>query len=175
MVPWRRWSLGPIASKWLVPPGLITSGSMIITYTTTDPWAVPFSIWSSWHNSSFRWECNADNAVQILPVGGNHWVCVSTIGCPPSTIDVYDSLYSHLPANSQEQLATILQTTESTWISGSIECKGKWGGQIVDYSQFHMHMNWQVAATQLSQRGTKQTWGSTWKFVLKKMKWHHFH
>ena len=58
-------------------------------------------------------KCKYDptNAVQILHMRGNHWVCVSTIGCPPDTIDVYDSLYSSLPAYGQEQLATILQTT----------------------------------------------------------------
>ena len=34
--------------------------------------------------------------VQILCVRGNHWICASTVGCGPSTINIYDSLHGHL-------------------------------------------------------------------------------
>ncbi len=32
--------------------------------------------------SNGMWEFNAENAVQIMHVGGNHWICASTIGYP---------------------------------------------------------------------------------------------
>ena len=78
------------------------------------------------------WGCSPENAVQIIHVDGNHWICVSTIGCPPGTIDVYDSLYSHLPAGGHEQLATILKTSEKQmnvrfcsmqWQVGASDCR----------------------------------------------------
>lgn len=31
--------------------------------------------------------------VQILHTGSNHWVCVSSIGCLPGHVNLYDSLY----------------------------------------------------------------------------------
>ena len=42
--------------------------------------------------------------VQVLHSGGSHWLAVSTIGCPPSTVKVYDSLYSELPTQTKEQI-----------------------------------------------------------------------
>ena len=41
--------------------------------------------------------------VQVLHSGGSHWLTVSTIGGPPSTVKVYDSLYSELPTQTKEQ------------------------------------------------------------------------
>ena len=35
--------------------------------------------------------------VQILHSGGNHWITISTISCPPATVMIYDSLYSNFP------------------------------------------------------------------------------
>ena len=31
--------------------------------------------------------------VQILHTGHDHWVCVSSVGCPPGTVKLFDSLY----------------------------------------------------------------------------------
>ena len=30
--------------------------------------------------------------VQVLNSGGNHWLAISTIGCPYSTVNIYDSM-----------------------------------------------------------------------------------
>ena len=48
--------------------------------------------------------------IQILNVSNNHWITVSTIGCPPSTIDVYDSMHLKLPTNSKKVVADIMQS-----------------------------------------------------------------
>ena len=46
--------------------------------------------------------------VQVLHYGGNHWLTVSTIGCPPFyTVKVYDSLYSDLPTQMKEQICAL--------------------------------------------------------------------
>ena len=41
--------------------------------------------------------CNFDRVdgdfVQILHTGGNHWVCISSIGCEKGVVTLYDSLY----------------------------------------------------------------------------------
>ena len=34
--------------------------------------------------------------VQIPHTGKNHWVCVSSIGCPSGTVHLFDSLYNHV-------------------------------------------------------------------------------
>ena len=31
--------------------------------------------------------------VQVLNSGGNHWLTISTIGCPYSTVNIYDSMH----------------------------------------------------------------------------------
>ena len=48
--------------------------------------------------------------VQVLHTGGNHWITVATIGCPPSSIRVYDSLNTELPFQTKEQICAILHS-----------------------------------------------------------------
>ena len=51
--------------------------------------------------------------VQVLHSGGNHWLTVSTIGCKPSVVKVYDSLFSELPTQTKEQICALLVSNES--------------------------------------------------------------
>ena len=53
---------------------------------------------------TLAFEVMREQFVQVLHSGGNHWLAVSTIGCPPSTVKVYDSLYSELPTQMKEQI-----------------------------------------------------------------------
>ena len=41
--------------------------------------------------------------VQILHTGNSHWVCVSSIGCPPGHVKLYDSLYNDAITQEIEQ------------------------------------------------------------------------
>lgn len=51
--------------------------------------------------------------MQILHVGGNHWITVSTIGSTsPSTVRVYDSLGKALPLDTKKQVAAILHSPD---------------------------------------------------------------
>ena len=34
--------------------------------------------------------------IQILHTGNSHWVCVSSIGCLPGIVNLYDSLYHNI-------------------------------------------------------------------------------
>ena len=54
-----------------------------------------------------------DDCVQILHEFGNHWITVSNIGYPPSTINVYDSLHGSLSTHTQHVIADNLQSKTS--------------------------------------------------------------
>ena len=49
-------------------------------------------------------EPQAGEFVQIVCVRNNHWICMSTVGCRPSTINVYDSLHGQLDTHTQKLL-----------------------------------------------------------------------
>ena len=40
-----------------------------------------------------RFDVVAGEFIQILHTGSDHWVCVSSIGCQPGVVNLYDSLY----------------------------------------------------------------------------------
>ena len=40
--------------------------------------------------------------VQLLHTGHNHWVCVSSIGCLPGTVKLFDSLYHDIISQEVE-------------------------------------------------------------------------
>ena len=50
--------------------------------------------------------------VQVLHSGGNHWLTVSTIGCKPSVVKVYDSLFPELPTQTKEEICALLYSFE---------------------------------------------------------------
>ena len=69
--------------------------------------------------------------LQILNVRGNHWILLSTIGCPPATVNVYHSLHGHLLPPAQRVVADLLQCKEANitirymdvqWQSNGYDC-----------------------------------------------------
>ena len=55
--------------------------------------------------------CNAvgrNEFVQVLHSGGNHWLTISSIHCPYSTINVYDGLHSTIPEATINNICTFL-------------------------------------------------------------------
>ena len=50
--------------------------------------------------------------VQCLNLGSSHLITVSTIGCPPEVIRVYDSLCYQLPLSVKKTIADLIQTEE---------------------------------------------------------------
>ena len=50
--------------------------------------------------------------VQVLHSGGNHWLTVSTISCPYSTVNIYDSMCCTLPHSTQKMICALLVSHE---------------------------------------------------------------
>ena len=55
-------------------------------------------------------EPQAGEFVQILCVRNSHWICVSTVGCKPSTVNVYNSLHGSLDTHTQKLVADLMQS-----------------------------------------------------------------
>lgn len=69
--------------------------------------------------------------MQVLKERNAHWITISTIGCEPSTVNVYDSGRGSLSTHSRRLVADILQTQENAikiqymdtqWQSGGADC-----------------------------------------------------
>ena len=69
--------------------------------------------------------------VQCLNVRNNHWITVSTVGCTPGVVRVYDSLRMGLTSSLKKAIADMLHTSEKQvvfehmnmqWQSGSDDC-----------------------------------------------------
>ena len=69
--------------------------------------------------------------VQILNVNRNHWIVISTVNCPQSTIDVYDSMQLSLSPHLKKLVADLLQSPNQEitiryrdvqWQSGGSDC-----------------------------------------------------
>ena len=55
--------------------------------------------------------------VQCLIVGGNHWITISSVGCNPGTINVYDSMNCNkLTSNLKGIVADLLHTSNKKFI-----------------------------------------------------------
>ena len=57
------------------------------------------------HNSEF---------VQCLNLANNHWITVSTVGCVPGVVNVYDSLHLGLSSSLKRTIANLLHTSKPT-------------------------------------------------------------
>ena len=51
--------------------------------------------------------------VQVMNINGNHWIVISTVGCKPATINVYDSLHGRLPSHAKIVIADLLRSQEA--------------------------------------------------------------
>ena len=53
--------------------------------------------------------------VQILNCARNHWICVSTVGCQPGRINVFDSMCTgDIPLGTKEAIASLLCTAKKS-------------------------------------------------------------
>ena len=59
-----------------------------------------------------RQDAAGKDFVQVLHTGGDHWVTVSTIGCKPGEICLYDSLARKPSKDLEAQIAALLCTKE---------------------------------------------------------------
>ena len=52
--------------------------------------------------------------IQVLHNGHDHWVMVSTIGCGPAEVDIFDSLPPTLTGSLERQIAAILASEQDS-------------------------------------------------------------
>ena len=52
--------------------------------------------------------------IQILNLANNHWITVSTVGCVPGVVNVYDSLQLGLSTSVKRTIANLLHTNKPT-------------------------------------------------------------
>ena len=55
--------------------------------------------------------------IQILHSGGNHWVCVSSVGCEKDHVNLYDSLFYDVICDDVEEQVRNLLGEEFRYIS----------------------------------------------------------
>ncbi len=52
--------------------------------------------------------------VQILNENGNHWFCVSSLGCPANTVNIYDSIKPKVSSSTATKVASLLHSQADT-------------------------------------------------------------
>ena len=62
---------------------------------------------------TMQFEIQEREFIQILHCNSGHWLTISTIGCKPSEVFMYDSLYSGASECVQYQIATLLASPSS--------------------------------------------------------------
>ena len=72
-------------------------------------------------------QCSA-NVIQIVHTRGKHWIVVSTIGCSPDTVQIFDSLYT---STDEETLKLILQLFGSDTKVEMVDCPKQQGVQTL--------------------------------------------
>lgn len=61
---------------------------------------------------TLNFEAMEEEFVQVLHSGGNHWLLITTMGCPPGIVKIYDSMVNKLPFQTKEQICALLVTKE---------------------------------------------------------------
>ena len=62
--------------------------------------------------STFAFEVESDEFVQILHNGCNHWLTISSVGTTPCQMLVYDSMYPSAGQTTKQQIACLMRVTE---------------------------------------------------------------
>ena len=55
--------------------------------------------------------------MQILHTGNHHWVCTSSVGCFPSIVNLYDSLFHDIIVDEVEEQVTNLMADKFVGIN----------------------------------------------------------
>lgn len=59
--------------------------------------------------------CHGATTKRVFNVNENHWILISTIGCPPATDNIYDSLHGNISSHTQCLIADLLQCKASSF------------------------------------------------------------
>ena len=59
-----------------------------------------------------EWKSSNADFIQIMHIGGNQWICVSNINCPPNSCNIYYSLSPKYPSSLTTQVAAIIKSSQ---------------------------------------------------------------
>ena len=77
--------------------------------------------------SKLQFSALHSEGVQILNYK-KHWICISTVGCCPGHVKVYDSLYPFPSSSAIRQICNLVQTRESTLVVQMMDVQTQSGG-----------------------------------------------
>ena len=84
--------------------------------------------------------------VQCLNLANNYWIMVSTIGCVPGVVNVYDNLNLGLSASVKRSIANLVHTDKPTIVvqqaSMQLQRGGSDCGLAVCYCDFNCNLQW---------------------------------
>ena len=66
--------------------------------------------------------------IQILNVGDNHWLTISTIGCEEGSVNVFDSMNLQLSSTTKRLIADLLMTTKNRIVINYMNVQQQNGG-----------------------------------------------
>lgn len=67
--------------------------------------------------------------IQCLNMGKNHWITISTVGCPPSTVNIFDSLNLTLTMDAKKIIADLIHTSTESFIVQYVDMQYQMGGR----------------------------------------------
>ena len=77
--------------------------------------------------SKLQFSALHSEGIQILNYK-KHWICISTVGCCPGHVKVYDSLYPFPSSSAILQICNLVQTRESTLVVQMMDVQTQSGG-----------------------------------------------
>lgn len=98
------------------------------------------------HYLASTWSSNLFKATVYRSFSG-HWACVSTIGCNPGHVNIYDSLFPSPPASLVRQLCCLLQTKETQLTVNMMHSRHKLGGATVAALQLPLQQHFAMDRT----------------------------
>ena len=78
--------------------------------------------------NTHTFEVQGGEFVQILNLGGNHWITISTVGCMPAHVQVFDSMHMELTSSVKKTIADLLQTTREHILVEHMDIQFQSGG-----------------------------------------------
>jgi len=80
------------------------------------------------HVRTLSMDIEPSEFVQILNKSDYHWFTISTIGCKPGVVNIYDSASKHTVYRNKEEIAAILNTSRDSVTLQYMNVQHQYGG-----------------------------------------------
>ena len=81
--------------------------------------------------------------VQCLNLSSNHWITVSTVGCPPGVINVYDSMHLGVPTSVKKVIADMMLSDKKFLSIRQVHIQQQMGGSDCGYCKCSSCVQWE--------------------------------